>query len=76
MMLEDALFERRLFLGLQLPNRPEHPDYPEFKAQIADAVRYWEKRIAATLWQMQVSPDTIGCAPETRDDGGNRHDGS
>lgn len=48
MMLASALFERRLFLGLQLPNRPEHPDYLELKAQIADAVRYWEKRIAAT----------------------------
>ncbi|SDR73360.1 hypothetical protein [Corynebacterium timonense] len=48
LMLADALFERRLFLGLQLPNRPEHPDYPELKAQIEDAERYWEKRIAAT----------------------------
>ncbi|WP_390885491.1 hypothetical protein [Corynebacterium sanguinis] len=48
LLLADALFERRLFLGLQLPNRPEHPDYPKLKAQIEDAVRYWEKRIAAT----------------------------
>ncbi|MET3945300.1 hypothetical protein [Corynebacterium mucifaciens] len=48
LLLADALFERRLFLGLQLPNRPEHPDYPELKAQIADAERYWDKRIAAS----------------------------
>lgn len=48
LLLADALFERRLFLGLQLPNSPKHPDYPELKAQIDDAVRYWETKIADT----------------------------
>lgn len=44
--LAETLLERRLFLGLPIPNRPEHPDYPEVVSQARDAALYWKQRRA------------------------------
>ncbi|WP_342318685.1 hypothetical protein [Corynebacterium mayonis] len=39
------LFERRLYLGKDLPASPNHPEYQEIEQQIRQAVGYWKTRI-------------------------------
>ncbi|WP_115686479.1 hypothetical protein [Corynebacterium senegalense] len=46
-MLAGTLLERRLFLGLPIPNSPAHPDYLEIEAKARAAQKYWDERIAA-----------------------------
>lgn len=47
-MLAERLLERRLFLGLELPNSRQHPDYPQIETQLRDAEKYWMNRTGDT----------------------------